>query len=91
MQRLNLKSFLRPHESANNPETLRMWPSTCLRPSIDKFRESAWVGHGTAEISGATRTRRDGKKIVRSEVNYRDCEELDKGPGGLLFFSHNPR
>jgi hypothetical protein len=42
MQRLNLKSFLRPHEGANNPETLRMWPSTCLPPSIDKFRESAW-------------------------------------------------
>jgi hypothetical protein len=27
-------------------------------------------------------------KIVRSEVNYRDCEELDKGPGGLFFFFH---
>jgi hypothetical protein len=26
------------------------------------------------------------EKIVRSEVNYRDCEEPDKGPGGLFFF-----
>jgi hypothetical protein len=30
------------------------------------------------------------EKIVRSEVNYRDCEELDKGPGGLLFFFTHP-
>ena len=24
------------------------------------------------------------------EVNYQDCEELDKGPGGLFFFSTKP-
>jgi hypothetical protein len=51
-----------------------------------------------AEISGAPHAQareeeERWKEIVRSEVNYRDCEELDKGPGGLHFilFSHNPR